>query len=899
MATWKLASPHTVAFIPTGGRMHTPASVGLPYQHRQALTHVVTSHTSVAATSPQSPKQSLRNAVPSHSSVAAPAPQSPRQQSRTAGTASPSQHSFDVDLMQKRGVGMFSPRGRQSVLDTAPQTVASRGKSISPVVSPRANETIADVQRAYESKAIKSPTRTFRITEWPDPQDVIAAVELEVDMKMRNKSPKGSPTSGSFRALHETSLDYPRIGSPPRTTPQGSRIGSPPRSPLSSARSPRLSSQDYSRALVLPHNSDSSLESYLASAWKQGFVPNTSASVSAVSPSAKVAEAYRGEPPQQQLQASDGSPCTLADAPEAVQFRSSGPWQKPPQGRELDEPQDGRSRTLQQSSLVQSSTELSTEIAGRMHKALAKELNSMRAKLPTNPAHSARSWSRNGGTSPSLPNSRNTSRSTSRRRKVSPSHDGQRPPSVGLRPQSGRSSRKSLPRLAGDILAELKASSAATYSSGNSSSSLAAPPPRTGYGNQSRRSLPAVGLPPPRCRSSVAPQRTLSDEERLSQSNSEKSIGSTRATDGSRPTTPSTASRRQPDRDRSSSSSSTSLSQLELPPGHSAETCIGAYPLPSGQFDETGIRPKVSPPSPSLSSSQSMAVMPTVSPPSHDSTYVGSNPRRRTADKHSQDESVTWTLPLTSPLATSSVAPEPAVCHFQADGCTLSCGGQTALGSRKQVCLVLPLSTTRTFFGVFDGYGTHGHDVAAAVSNCFRAAATLFPSPASPSLPAYFAEAFVYADEEAARTGYIKDSGTFATIGVIDCLTGVAALAHVGNALAVVADRSGIKFQLKDYNGESIQGARTSNEGALTDPMITTDIPFTSDSILTIASGVVWQKLKVHEVASISFQSEAKTAAQDVVSKARARWLADGGADGREFSAVVVKGTAPAIGRTC
>lgn len=227
---------------------------------------------------------------------------------------------------------------------------------------------------------------------------------------------------------------------------------------------------------------------------------------------------------------------------------------------------------------------------------------------------------------------------------------------------------------------------------------------------------------------------------------------------------------------------------------------------------------------------------------------------------------------------------------------------------------VVPLSPTKVFFGIFDGYGIHGNHIAKAVRTCFNEVATVLPGPECPSLSAYFAQAFEYADKESALTGFlVGDSGTFVTVGVVDLSTELAAIAHVGSSLVIVANRHGITYQSKSHMAETgpklpIASASTADRQgasdmsrsdwtdrrALSNPMITTDIKFTPGSVLTVASDGVWQKVGAQDVASTSTSTDAQTAAHEMVLKARACWCSDQWNGTQEFSAVVVQSTSAA-----
>lgn len=238
---------------------------------------------------------------------------------------------------------------------------------------------------------------------------------------------------------------------------------------------------------------------------------------------------------------------------------------------------------------------------------------------------------------------------------------------------------------------------------------------------------------------------------------------------------------------------------------------------------------------------------------------------------------------------TLSPAPRPQPTYsLEATGYSLA-GTKFAIPGwvNQHAYLVRPLSATKIFFGVFDGYGIHGNHIVKAVRNCFSEAAPLFPSPTSASLPAFFAEAFEYADAESARTGFlVGDSGTYVTVGIVDIVAQVAAIAHVGNSLVMVANRSGITYQSSSH--EASQPGHAS-QGALYDPMITTNIEFTPESVLTVASHGVWQRLEVREAAGMSLQEGGKDTAEEMVSTAHARCAADQGNGVQEFTAVVVQ----------
>lgn len=254
--------------------------------------------------------------------------------------------------------------------------------------------------------------------------------------------------------------------------------------------------------------------------------------------------------------------------------------------------------------------------------------------------------------------------------------------------------------------------------------------------------------------------------------------------------------------------------------------------------------------------------------------------------------------------------------------------------------LVIPLGATRILVAVFDGHGQFGHLVAARVREVFvqmvpeivpKAPCKLGDAEAGAALVRLFALAqqSLLAEFDAQDELLARFSGTTATVALVDSAAGTVAFAHVGDSALLLtsggqavlrtvdhvvdseAERrilarggevraltiSGITARRVCLPGSRFPGLAMSRAlgdlvaqdlGVLSEPQVSTGVPFTPETSLIIASDGVWEKVSVGTAALLVEQSsEPQGAAWSLVEKSRARWQDAGDVD--DITAVVVR----------
>jgi serine/threonine protein phosphatase PrpC len=233
--------------------------------------------------------------------------------------------------------------------------------------------------------------------------------------------------------------------------------------------------------------------------------------------------------------------------------------------------------------------------------------------------------------------------------------------------------------------------------------------------------------------------------------------------------------------------------------------------------------------------------------------------------------------------------------------------------------LEINVSEGKKLLGVFDGHGTNGDHVSNRVKAVFLEMAHSIAS--TPDIQGAFRQAFAQARNRIMEANVGVDSGTTATVALVDSGKKIVSIAHVGDSTAIVMDyRGNITFQSEDHRpcnekealrlracGSQVRDGRLllnsqpeihvgfsrsigdfwfAQQGVIAEPDIVT-VPFDASSSLILASDGVWDVLPKETVARMVMQSP--DSASNIVTTARSNWMQMPHSHIDDITAVVVK----------
>jgi serine/threonine protein phosphatase PrpC len=239
--------------------------------------------------------------------------------------------------------------------------------------------------------------------------------------------------------------------------------------------------------------------------------------------------------------------------------------------------------------------------------------------------------------------------------------------------------------------------------------------------------------------------------------------------------------------------------------------------------------------------------------------------------------------------------------------------------------LEIDVSEGKKLLGVFDGHGKVGEHVSNRVKATFAEMAHSIAS--ASDVQGAFQQAFAQARNHVMQTNLGEDSGTTATVALVDSVKKTVSIAHVGDSTATVIDSYGnIVFQSVDHRpdnekeaqrlracGSQIRNGRLhsnsqpelhvgfsrgigdftfTQQGVIAEPDIVT-VPFDTNFSLLLASDGVWDVLPKETVARMAAQSP--DSASNIVTTARSTWMQMPHSHIDDITAVVLKckGTSP------
>jgi serine/threonine protein phosphatase PrpC len=222
----------------------------------------------------------------------------------------------------------------------------------------------------------------------------------------------------------------------------------------------------------------------------------------------------------------------------------------------------------------------------------------------------------------------------------------------------------------------------------------------------------------------------------------------------------------------------------------------------------------------------------------------------------------------------------------------------------------LNLSGGKIFVGVFDGHGPQGTHVANRVKSIFTEQAHAVAS--ASDIRGAFHRVFTQACNQILNDPAGKESGTTATVALVDTAAQRVSIANVGDSTALVIDpRGSIIFASQDHKatneseaqrlrarGGTIQNGRViakspnqymteatlamtraigdsqfATQGVNGEPEIIPDVKFESGSSLIIASDGVWDFVSRDEAARMNMKLTPQDFAQQIVNVARSKWM--------------------------
>jgi serine/threonine protein phosphatase PrpC len=224
--------------------------------------------------------------------------------------------------------------------------------------------------------------------------------------------------------------------------------------------------------------------------------------------------------------------------------------------------------------------------------------------------------------------------------------------------------------------------------------------------------------------------------------------------------------------------------------------------------------------------------------------------------------------------------------------------------------LELNLSGGKMLLGVFDGHGPQGTHVANSVKSIFTEQAHAVAS--ASDIRGALHRVFTQACNQFRNDPVGKESGTTATVALVDTAAQRISIANVGDSTAIVIDpRGSIIFASQDHKavneseaqrlracGGTIQNGRViakspnqymteatlaltrtigdsqfATQGVNGEPEIVTDVKFESGSSLIIASDGVWDVVSRDEAAKMNIKLTPQDFAQQIVNVARSKWM--------------------------
>jgi serine/threonine protein phosphatase PrpC len=257
----------------------------------------------------------------------------------------------------------------------------------------------------------------------------------------------------------------------------------------------------------------------------------------------------------------------------------------------------------------------------------------------------------------------------------------------------------------------------------------------------------------------------------------------------------------------------------------------------------------------------------------------------------------------------------------------LQVGSHSATGMKPDVPnyanqdahLEINVSEDKKLLGVFDGHGAEGDHVSNRVKAVFAEMTHSIAS--APDIEGAFQQAFAQARNRIMQTNIGKESGTTATVALVDSGKKTVSIAHVGDSTAIVIDsRGNIIFQSEDHRpsnekeaprlracGSQVRDGRMllnsqpeihvgfsrsigdfqfAQQGVISEPDIAT-VPFDASSSLLLASDGVWDVLQKEIVARMVMKSA--DSASTIVTTARSIWMQVPHSHIDDITAVVVK----------
>jgi serine/threonine protein phosphatase PrpC len=224
--------------------------------------------------------------------------------------------------------------------------------------------------------------------------------------------------------------------------------------------------------------------------------------------------------------------------------------------------------------------------------------------------------------------------------------------------------------------------------------------------------------------------------------------------------------------------------------------------------------------------------------------------------------------------------------------------------ANQDAYLEIQISEGKKLLGVFDGHGTEGEHVSNRVKGVFAEMAYSIAS--ASDIQGEFQQAFAQARNHIMQANIGEESGTTATVALVDSVRRCVCIANVGDSTAVVTDPRGcIIFQSEDHRpsnekeaqrlracgsqvrdgrlplnaqplidigfSRAIGSFRFAEQGVNAEPDIVLSIPFVAGSSLILASDGVWDVLPKSTVANLVAQSP--DSSHNIVGSARSIWM--------------------------
>jgi serine/threonine protein phosphatase PrpC len=235
--------------------------------------------------------------------------------------------------------------------------------------------------------------------------------------------------------------------------------------------------------------------------------------------------------------------------------------------------------------------------------------------------------------------------------------------------------------------------------------------------------------------------------------------------------------------------------------------------------------------------------------------------------------------------------------------------------------LEMGLGGGNIFLGVFDGHGPNGTYMSGLVKNAFSERAHEISR--SADITQAFMSAFSKISDECAEDGLSYDSGSTATVALIDTYDNRVSIAHCGDSTALLVDEAGgVIFLSRDHtpsdpieaerlraHGSAIVDGRLMLEdgsdlglarsfgdlgyvpqGVNAEPEIVDGLRFEPGSALILGSDGVWDMVTKENVTRTICNNSPQTAAESIVTTAHSTW-ARSASHIDDITALVVKKT--------